>query len=88
MKKINDILSTNVFVMNFIDGEKDINEAKNRREDNTFLAYVKDNLIPSKVKPFSHITYAEKIDRAISELFATNPTDVIKWGWKEWDDLF
>jgi DNA primase len=57
IKKINEILTTNVYVMNFIEGEKDVNEARVKRETNTFLAYIKDNLIPSKVKPFTHITY-------------------------------
>lgn len=85
VKKMLEFLTTNVFTINFKDGEKDINEVIMRRDNNTFLAYIKENTIEIKRKPFTHISYKEKIDRAFTELFNTNPDEVIKWWWEEWD---
>jgi hypothetical protein len=35
---------------------------------------------------FSHITYKDKIKRGASELKRTNPKEIMKYGWKQWDD--
>lgn len=35
---------------------------------------------------FKHIPYKEKMDKSLEELFATDPTKIIKWGWKLWDE--
>lgn len=35
---------------------------------------------------FKHIPYKEKMEKSFDELMWTNPTQVIKWGWKLWDD--
>lgn len=36
---------------------------------------------------FKHITYEEKIKRALKELVETDPLKIIKWGWSTWDNL-
>lgn len=35
---------------------------------------------------FKHIKYSEKIRRAKEELYSTDPDQIIKWWWSEWDD--
>ena len=36
---------------------------------------------------FRHITYKEKIDNSINELFNTDPNKIVKWGWRVFDNL-
>ena len=36
---------------------------------------------------FTHIPYSEKILRSYTELMDTDPNKIIKWWWKEWDNL-
>lgn len=35
----------------------------------------------------THITYEEKIKRWAKELYNTDPKQVMKYGWKQWDDI-
>ena len=50
------------------------------------MGYIREHKTLVKKKPFTHITHREKIERAGEELLATNPRDVMKWGWSEWDN--
>lgn len=35
---------------------------------------------------FKHISYKEKMDGSLNELLQTNPNNIIKFGWKLWDE--
>ena len=41
-----------------------------------------------RIKNFKHINYKDKIEKGMSELAETDPNQVIKWGWTEWDNMF
>lgn len=49
------------------------------------LAKVWENI--SFKRNFKHIPYEDKISRSLDELMATDPSNIIKRWWKEWDDV-
>jgi rare lipoprotein A (peptidoglycan hydrolase) len=50
------------------------------------MNYIRDRKIELSKKAFEHINYKTKMELAKEELLATNPAQIVKWGWKEWDD--
>lgn len=37
-------------------------------------------------RSFKHISFEDKLQKAINELVDTNPSEIIKWGWDIWDN--